>query len=241
LPPAALLVVLALSAFYAYLQPLQLKEWLSTKQPQADENRIGAPTRSIPGKGGVVATSSPAADLDPGRVSDTTPTADTPPNESVAGPLVRQDGTPANARHELAGQTVPPIQSSAEAPGAAAATTAEPREKTMRIAGNEVTPKDAATSRSVATHATTAPRGENSRSRDSRTALSSHVAGPGGCSGAVAALGPCSAKKVATNTKTSAKKSKKTPTKKLASSQATPAPTASPATTEEQGNVQRAQ
>ena len=64
--PAALLVVLALSAFYAYLQPLQLKEWLSTKQPQADENRIGAPTRSIPGKGGVVATSSPAADLDPG-------------------------------------------------------------------------------------------------------------------------------------------------------------------------------
>src|SRR5258705_6439190 len=108
LPPAALLVALALSAFYAYLHPLQLREWLSAKQPQADENRVGAPTRSIPGKDGVLATSSPAADLEPGRVSVATPTADTPPNESTnntAGPLVRQDGTPAIGRHDVAGQT----------------------------------------------------------------------------------------------------------------------------------------
>src|SRR5258705_9684072 len=69
LPPAALLVALALSAFYAYLHPLQLREWLSAKRTAPDENRGGAPGQSIPGKDGVPATSASAVNLDAGSTS----------------------------------------------------------------------------------------------------------------------------------------------------------------------------
>jgi ribosomal protein L40E len=238
LPPAALLAAIAVSAFYAYLHPLHVREWLSAKLPPAGENRGGMPTQFIPGTIGVPATSSPAVNLETSSVSVAGVAAGTPPNESsiaTTSSSVREDGTPAIGPRDIAEQTPPSTQSPAEAPSAATAATAEPREKTMRTVGDEVTPENTG---SMATPATAALPERNSPPRDSRAAVPSHVASPGGCSKAVAALRPCSAKKTATNAKHSAKKPQKTSTKKLGSSQAPPVQTATPTTTELQTNAQ---
>jgi hypothetical protein len=117
-------------------------------------------------------------------------------------------------------------------PSTATPVAVDPRDNAMRAAGNQFAPNDPAADQSTAARAATATAAAQLPPGKSRAKTSPPVAGPRGCTDAMAALGSCSPKKTSTSTKTTAKKSKKTSTKKPASTPATPGPKALATTTE---------
>ncbi len=99
LPSAALLAVLAVSAFYAYLHPSQLKDLLSAKPPWAVEHRDGAPTQSATEK---VAVPAPVINVDAGTASAPGPATGAPdqPSTAATGASGDRNGTPAAGTHD---------------------------------------------------------------------------------------------------------------------------------------------
>jgi hypothetical protein len=219
--PVVLLIAVAISAYHVYRHPLQLREWLSAIIAPADEYPGGMRTQSVPGTIGVLASSAPPVDLGTGSVAGINSTGPAPPNKSstdVTPSPVRQDGTLATGLDSAGGQTLAPDASRAAAAtpqplGSATEQAPPPARLATQVE------KGVGTS-GVATAIAAEPR-------DSPAIIPPHATRPGGCTEAIAALGPCSSKKTSTNAKTTAKKSKKTSTKKVASTQAPPAPKAS--------------
>jgi hypothetical protein len=242
LPSAALLAVLAVSAFYAYLHPSQLKNLLSAKPPWAVEDRDGAPTQSATEKVGALAITSPVINVDAGTASAAGPAAGTPdqPSTDATGTSGDRHGTPETGTHDAAGQTPPAPPSPGEAQAAAATIPTAPGEMILRTGEDQAAPRGPASVRLLAPpqQATAAQSDVHSPPRDARTGPVSHVAGSV-CSEAAAALGQCSAKKTAISAKTSAKKSKKASTKKVGSPQAASSPTATLTPTEIQTGAER--
>lgn len=223
-PPVVLLIAVALSAYHVYLNPLQLREWLSATMAPANEYPGGLRTQSVPGTIGVPASSAPPADLAMGSVAGISSAGPAPPNKSstaVTPSPARQDGALATGLDSAGGQTLAPDPSRTTVipqPQASATDQAPPPAQLATQVGKGVGTSGAATAIAA-------------EPRDSPAIIPPHATRPG-CTEATAALGHCSPKKTSTNAKTTAKKSKKTPTKKLASTQAPPAPKVSTTTIE---------
>jgi|SRR5450631_2114770 ribosomal protein L40E len=222
-PPVVLLIAVALTAYHVYLHPLQLREWLSAIRAPMDGNPGGLPTQSIPGTIGVPASPAPPADLGTGSVAGISSAGPAPPNKAatdVTPSPVRQDGTLATGLDSAGGQTLAPDPTRAAVMPLGSAT------------DQVLPPTQLATQAEKGVGTSGAATAIAAEPRDTPAIIPPHVTRPGGCTEAIAALGPCSSKKTSTNAKTTAKKSKKTPTKKLASTQAPPAQKASTTTIE---------
>jgi ribosomal protein L40E len=228
LPSAALLAVLGVSAFYAYLHPSQLKDLLSAKPPWAVEDRDRAPTQSTTEKVGPELTS-PVISIDPGTAPTAGPAAGAPDQASTeaTGASGDRNGTLGTGAQDAAAPLPPPSRSPVDAHPAAATIPTAPGEMILRAGEDQVAPKDPASGRMVVppAQATATQPDAHPAPRDARAGPVSRVVASG-CSEAAAAIGQCSAKKTATAAKTSAKKSKKAQTKKVGSAQAPSSPTA---------------
>jgi hypothetical protein len=183
--PALLLTAVAISAYLAYRHPPQLGERLNAMQPDAAAPADGNPSVS-------------PVTLGTGSVAAIRSTRPITPNESssdvITSPVIPR------ARIATSDQAPPaqPLATQAEAegvvgaPGTATTTTAEPRRKTIRAAGNQAAPRDSAANRSRETPAVSAAAAPaESPLGDSRANVPPDVLRPSACTEAVAALGLC--------------------------------------------------
>ncbi len=119
LPPLVLLCALAVSAYYAYSHPTQLKEWLSAARATVGGKSGETPMSAVHGTSGMPASPAPtvsegAASVVAGRPA--APTAvNTSVNDTTTAP-VRPDGTSAAGVANVDSQAPTPSQTQAAVP-----------------------------------------------------------------------------------------------------------------------------
>jgi hypothetical protein len=82
LPPVVLLAAVAVSASYAYLHPLQFREWLSATQSLVDRNAGSTLVPATAATTSVPVSPAPPVSVGPAGIAATGPTVPAPPNEA---------------------------------------------------------------------------------------------------------------------------------------------------------------
>jgi ribosomal protein L40E len=218
--PTVALIAIGIFAYYVYSHSVQVSERQGAQAVSAapaDVNTGGPPTRPIP-EIGVTASSAPSASLGTGSVAaigTAKPASPVEPSTAVTISPVSQGTAAATGSNGADSQTpspnkpqrqvstsdqVSPAQQFAtkaegvvKKPNAPTADAGDLRDRTMPVAGNEVTAKHSATNRPMLRYPPASAAGSvQSPLSDGRANVRPDVPRPWACTEGVAALGLCS-------------------------------------------------
>ena len=218
--PTVALIAIGIFTYYVYSHSVQFSERQGAQAVSAapaDVNTGGPPTRPIP-EIGVTASSAPSASLGTGSVAAIGTVKPAPPVEpSTAGTISpvnqgtaaatgstgadSQTPSPNEPQRQVstsdqvspAQQFAPKAEGVVKKPNAPTADAGDLRDRTMPVAGNEVTAKHSATNRPMIRYPGASAAGSvQSPLSDGRANVRPDVPRPWACTEGVAALGLCS-------------------------------------------------